>query len=147
DVRIPYIEALEAADAGDLGPLFELLGSLEKKAVLQALSIDIEKEVARDKSITSAVIESLSAKFQRRHRDKEAKFRQVNHVATALRAHTKAYIDRAWRDIANKLPSQPDMFILDGGPDQHNEFWYKKEVVESAKSSGKWVNYDEDHYF
>jgi prophage maintenance system killer protein len=148
DVRTSYVEALERGDRGDLGPLFELLASLEKKAILQALSIDLEAEVARDKSITSAVIESLAAKFQRRQHDKEAKLRKVNQVAVALRAHTRASIERAWRSLGQQVPADPpDVFLLDGGPDHHNEYWYKKEVVESAKSSGKWVNYDEDHYF
>src|SRR5207249_597719 len=112
-----YLEALERGDGGDLGPLFDLLASLEKKAILQALSIDLEAEVARDKSITSAVIESLAAKFRHRQRDKEAKLRRVNQVAIALRAHTRTSIERAWRSLGQRIHSDPpEVFLLDGGP-------------------------------
>ena len=34
-----------------------------------------------------------------------------------------------------------------GGPDRDNEHWYKFEVVDSSKKTGKWVNFDEAHYF
>ncbi len=33
------------------------------------------------------------------------------------------------------------------GPDHDNAHWYKFEVVRSANESGKYVNFDEDHYF
>ena len=34
-----------------------------------------------------------------------------------------------------------------GGPDRDNEHWYRFDVFQSAKTFGKWVNVDEDHYF
>ena len=149
DLRSLYVEALEQADVGDLQPLFALLASLEKKAILQALSVDIEEDVARDRSIAAAVIDSLAAKFNRRLREKEAELRHVNDVAASLRGRTKELVGIHLHSLARAVAPavEPDVFLLDGGPDVRNSYWYKKEVVDSARESGKWVNFAEGHYF
>src|ERR1051325_3624632 len=66
DLRVPYLQALEEADFGDLAQLAGLFARLERNAILQALSIDTDRELARERSLTPAVIESLEAKFSRR---------------------------------------------------------------------------------
>ena len=41
----------------------------------------------------------------------------------------------------------PEVRMIEGGPDRNNAHWYKYEVVESGKTSGKFVNFSEDLYF
>src|SRR6266404_3029031 len=86
DLRKEYLDALEAADEGNLGTLALLFSNLEKKAILQALSVDAEAEIIHDRTVTRAVIDSLAAKFQRRRIAKDEQLRKVNDVALALRS-------------------------------------------------------------
>ena len=54
-LRLAVIKALEAADAGDLALLASLFARLERTAIMQALSIDTDKEVSYHHSLTSAL--------------------------------------------------------------------------------------------
>lgn len=149
DLRVDYIEALEQADAGDLVTLASLFASLEKGAILQALSIDIDAEVAHDISLTKAVIESLASRLQRRKLAKNEQLRRVNLLAAALRESTRELVQTTFRSLSQTVSqvAEPAIHITIGGPDHNNEHWYKFEVVEFGKKSGKWVNFDEAHYF
>lgn len=149
DARSDYLRALEAADAGDLNPLVLQFAILEKRAILQALSVETERPV-QARSISHEVIANLKAKLERRRADKDQQLRQVNNVARALRDHAAVIIERGLRTLEQTLSVVDDDargFINLGGPDKHNEHWYKFDVIQSAKSSGKWVNFEEDHYF
>lgn len=48
DLHTEYVNALEAADHRNLGPLADLFARLERGTILQALSIDADAEVAAD---------------------------------------------------------------------------------------------------
>ena len=149
DLRSEYIDCLEKADFGELGPLTELFARLERNAILQALSIDADSLVAAQLSLTSAVIESLRAKFSRRRAERHAELRQVNHLAASLRTRARRQVERAFSDLKDPISfvGAPDIHVADGGPDKGNDHWYKLEVVESGKDSGKHVNFNEAHYF
>lgn len=47
DIRLEYLDALEKADKGDLSGLALLIGRLEQKAIMQALSIDADADINR----------------------------------------------------------------------------------------------------
>ncbi len=149
DLRLEYLEALEEADLGSLATLASLFARLERNAILQALSIDTDREIRRDKSLTSAVIESLAAKFGKRRELKHAELRSVNHLAEILRVRTRQLIERALNDLREPVTfvAAPDIHVSEGGPDRNNSHWYKYDVIKSSESSGKFVNFSEAHYF
>lgn len=149
DLRSEYVDCLEKADFGDLAPLAALFARLERNAILQALSIDADSEIAAQRSLTSAVIESLAAKFGRRSAERNAEFRQVNHLAESLRARARRQIERAFTQLGDPVSfiGAPDIHLAEGGPDRDNAHWYKFEVVKSGEASGKYVNFNEAHYF
>ena len=149
DLRAEYIECLEKADHGNLDRLALLFARLERSAILQALSIDADSEMAAQRSLTSAVIESLQAKFSRRRAEKHSEFRQVNQLAESLRRRARRQIERAFTDLRDpvSLVAAPDIHVADGGPDQGNAHWYKFEVIKSGEASGKYINFNEAHYF
>ncbi len=149
DLRTDYIAALESADQGDLTSLCTIFATLERRAILQALSVDIDAEIERDRSITKAVIESISAKFQRRKLAKDEELRKVNSLASSLRAYAQKLVKGNLNDLRKTVRQvgDADIHIADGGPDHQNEHWFKFQVVESSKSTGKWVNFGEAHYF
>jgi Fic family protein len=149
DLRLEYIGALEAADADDLAPLATLFARLERTAIMQALSVDADKEIAQQKSLTSAVIESLAQRFGRRREEKHAELRRVNQVAVALRTQARAKLEQDFSQLSKPLAevAEPQINIANGGPDYGNAYWYKFEVVQSANENGKFANFSEDHYF
>ncbi len=149
DMRSEYIDCLEKADFGDLGPIAALFARLERNAILQALSIDADSEIAAQRSLTSAVIESLSAKFSRRRAERHAEFRQVNGLAESLRAQARRQVERAFTQLGDPVSfvGVPNIHLAEGGPDRDNAHWYKFEVVKSGEASGKFVNFNEAHYF
>ena len=149
DLRVEYIRALEVADSGDLAPLTKLFARLERTAILQALSIDPDSEIARERTVTSAVIESLAAKFEKRKEKKHAEFRRVNELAKQLRSRARKIIEGVLGTLERPVSDigEAEIYITEGGPDRDNAHWYKFEVAESGKLSGKYVNFDEDHYF
>lgn len=149
DLRVEYIKALEAADAADLSALASMFARLERAAILQALSVDADAEISRQRTLTSAVIESLAQKFGRRHQTKHAEFKKVNAVAVGLRADARKALEQAFNQLKGPVSSvaEPQIYFADGGPDRGNAHWYKFEVVKSANEAGKFANFTENHYF
>lgn len=149
DLRAEYIKALEAADFGDLTQLATLFARLERAAILEALSIDVDAEIAQERTLTSAVIRSLAAKFGKRMEAKHAELRKVNGLAEKLRSRTRRGIEKVLNELKRTIAalSKPEIHMRDGGPDHENAHWYKYEVVKSANEAGKSVTFDEFHYF
>lgn len=149
DLRVEYLEALELADFGDLRKLATLFARLERNAILQALSIDPDRELARERSIASAVIQSLGAKLTQRREQKHTEYRGVNRLAVALRTRARRSVQTTFASLRESVAvlAEPDIHIADGGPDRGNAHWYKYDVIKSSEGSGKYVNFSEDHYF
>jgi Fic family protein len=148
DLRVEYIEVLEAADRGNLSALASLFARLERAAMLQALSVDADAEISQQR-LTSAVIGKLSEKFGRRKQAKLLELRTVNDVALALRTRARKAVELSFNQL--KVPvsqiADPDIHVLEGGPDRDNAHWYKFEVVKCANETGKYANFTEAHYF
>jgi hypothetical protein len=148
DLRVEYITALEAGDSGDLSVLASLFARLERAAILQALSVDADSEILHQR-LTSAVIGNLAEKFGKRKQAKLVELRTVNDVAVALRARARKVVEYALNQL--KVPvseiADPQIRVIEGGPDRDNAHWYKFEVVKSANEVGKYANFTEAHYF
>ncbi len=149
DLRTPYLQALEAADAGDLTDLADLFARLERSAILGALSVDIDAEAAKERSLTSAVISHLDAKLKRRKAAEHTELRRVNDLAQILRSRAQGSVDSAFGELKLAVATidTPSVRISEGGPDQGNAHWYKHQVIHSGGESGRFVNFNEAHYF
>lgn len=152
DRRVDYIEALEKADAGDLAPLLRLFSSLEKNAILQALSLDLEAERQSRITLTDAVIQSLVAKFNKRRELQRQELLSVDRVAEELRRVTLQSVRTKLQELlstAFTYTERPSLFVEEGGPDRNNAHWYKFELTSQNElsKSGKWINLSEAHYF
>lgn len=150
DIRSDYIGALEEADSGDLEKLTRLLAGLERKAILEALSIDIAADIEQQRTLTGALIESLAAKFDRRKATQNAALRKVNDVARELRFRAFQQVSEGIKGLkaaVSKLGLPADAHVDEGGPDHGNEYYYRHEVVETARKAGKFANLREDHWF
>lgn len=149
DLRTEYIGALEQADAGSLTALADIFARLERKAILEALSVDASAEISHQEKLASAVISSLADKFSRRREEKLATLRQVNLVAISLRDIAKAALEASVAELAQAVNDfgVPESFVRPGGSDWGSAHWYRFEVTQSAREAGKFANFAEDHYF
>jgi len=149
DLRSEYIESLETADAGDLGPLARLFARIEKTAILQALSVETDARKPVQQGLANGVIEAFAEKLEKRQQAKDASLRSVDNVARALRSHgqeiLKDVLDQ-FKEPVSKL-AEPDYFVVEGGPDHQNAHWYKYEVIQTANQADKFANFDEAHFF
>src|SRR5260370_316345 len=147
-MRTNYIGALESADYGNLESLTNIFAALEKNAILQALSLDVEAEQRAEKSLTSAVIESLEVKFNKRRQVRRQELLGVNAVAERLRLIASESVERSLQDLTRKVflrDERPEVRVTEGGPDRVNSHWYKFEVtrLNEALISKKWINFSE----
>ena len=149
DVRTEYISALEAADSGDLAALVLLFARIEKAAMLQALSVESDSQEHREKRLAGAVIESLARKLEKRKLAKDATLRSVNRVAQELRYEAKKVLEDTLCCLRGPVSQlgEPDIRVIEGGPDHSNAHWYKHEVVQTANQAGKFANFEEAHFF
>ncbi len=87
--RDQYIDALEEADDDNLIPLIKLFVDLERDIILQALSNEVS-EVQKASGL-ARVIENMPVRVNRRPSERVR--RQVNHLASDLRANGLAFLD------------------------------------------------------
>ena len=149
DLRVEYIDSLERADGGELADLAKIFARLERAAILQALSVDADADISRQRSLTSAVLQSLQHKFGKRRAEKDAQLRSVNDVAIALRTQARLVLENTSRELREAISqiANTEARVLEGGADRETGHWYKHEVVQSANESGKFANFSENHYF
>jgi Fic/DOC family len=149
DQRTDYINALEAADSGDLAILALLFARIEREAILQALSVEEDADEPPKYRLAEAVIGSLAAKLDKRKQLKDAELRQADEVAGVLRCRASEILDRTFDRLKEPVSqlAEPEVRITVGGPDKGNAHWYKHEVVKSANQAGKFVNFNEAHFF
>lgn len=149
DLRVEYIDSLERADAGELTDLATIFARLERAAILQALSVDADADITRQRALTSAVLDSLRHKFGKRREEKDAELRRVNGVALALRTQAKKALESTSRELKDAIAPlmNTDIRVIEGGADRETGHWYKHEVVKSANDLGKYANFAESHYF
>ena len=152
DRRVDYIDALEKADAGSLDDLAKLFSTLEKNAILQALSLDLEAERHARITLTDAVIQSLVAKFNKRRELQRLELLSVNHVAEELRRSCAQIVRSKLQELlgtAFTFGERPTLFVEEGGPDHDNSHWYRFELTSQneASKNTKWINLNEAHYF
>lgn len=149
DMRVEYLDALQKADFGDLTALALLFARQERGAILQALSVDPDVEISQERRLTSAVIQNLAAKFDRRRAAQDTQLRKVNDVALRLRQSTKRFLEDALTRLKVSVSqvASAEVHIAEGGPDKGNAYWYKFEVIQTAQKAGKFVNFKEAHHF
>ncbi|MBY0522858.1 MAG: Fic family protein [Gemmataceae bacterium] len=104
--RTTYILALRAADQGDLGPLVTLFGTLQRKAVREALSLS--EEVAQDVAAIGSILKSVKSQFDRRRHERTELMNRVRTVGDAL----QTLADQRLREVAQEV----NQTIGDEGP-------------------------------
>jgi Fic family protein len=143
DDRLPYIEALEAADARDLAPLVSLFSSIERRAFVNALGIagDVLQRERVDQ-----VIAATRDQLQRRRDALIVEWQAAKHSADTLlqRAGTQ------FEGLAEKLDAEVGSyfgrhrFYVDiEPPDGDRVYYFRRQIIEAARELGYFANTSE----
>ena len=130
--RARYIDALEAADAGNLADLAEYFAGLQKDAFVSALSIS--EDVVESRRVDDA-IESIGRRLARRRASLVAEQESAKSVANYLCRLSRQRLD----EVADKLRAATQgvldhaEFFADSAVDDGREHYYRHQIVETAK--------------
>lgn len=140
DDRLRYIDALEAADRGDLSELVALFSSIQKRAFVGALS---EAGSVLQRRQVDQVIAATVDLFERRQAELWAEWQHALDIAEALRNSTWTRFD----DIAHRLRTDIGRynddyrFRADREPfDSERDHFFRWQIVQTAKELGYFAN-------
>lgn len=144
--RSNYIETLEAADAGDIGPLVALVGNLQKRACRAALSIlgDVEREKARLEQMMDAIGEA----FDSRDRELRAETARAKVTANDLLGIAIAKFEDVCAGLESRIGQAPDRhFFVIVGPDNDpkKRTMNRLQVVDTARELRYFANIRDYH--
>ena len=149
DTRSEYISALEQADSGDLSRFVQLLVRLEKQTLLKALSVEHSPTLIVD--TIDEVLDYIVDGSRKKQKKQEEEQRSVARTAVKLRERAEAVLEeeanRISRRLRESLGWEVRSDVLLGGPDEGNEYYFKREVLSTAQIAEHWVNFQEPRYF
>ena len=150
DEREEYITALERADSGDLSEFVRLIIRLERRMILEALG---EPSRAPDTRLVSQVLGSITDRVKKRRQqelDRTQSTRQsLNQVASSLKRTAVQFVDEQAEAIKLSLSEAGltiDWFSEFGEPG-NNDWYYRAEVVQTARDAKHWANLNEDRFW
>ena len=149
DIRSNYITTLEQADAGDIAPLVRLLVRLERHTLFNALNVEHVQIPSVD--TVDEVLSFIADGMRQKQKEREERLRSVRWTAIQLREFALEILQSESNRIVRELQDSTGLSItpdfLPGGPDAGNEYYYRRQVMETARSAGHWVNFQEPRYF
>lgn len=145
DDREPYIDALEAADWGDLGPLISLMEKLQRQAFVGALS---SARAALDRPMVSSVISAARDLILSRREELSEEWALVETLSDALQHAALTRLEKAREDLITEIAS-----VLPGSHfdvqsevrDGERSHYCRYQVIETAKDLGYFANLNSLH--
>ncbi len=146
--KAEYIRSLELADGSDLTELAKLFATLERGAILQALSIEPDVQIAEPKSLTSAVIDSLADKLEKRRVQEVQELGGVNSLARDLREIAANVLRESFRALDTVVQELGGLSsaVNEEGSDKDTGHLHKGDVIRAAQEADKFANFAENHY-
>lgn len=140
--RADYIQALEDADGGDLGPLVAFFSALQKKEFLNAISLarEVEKEARVDLRI-----QGISRRLARRRKEIVREWDAAVSIAGQLHEAADRRIQEVRADLEAALSSTTDFEFFGISESDHGErsHWFRHQVISTAKELGYFANTDQ----
>ncbi|MCY4624708.1 MAG: Fic family protein [Chloroflexi bacterium] len=160
DDRTEYIDALEAADAGDLVPLVRFLVRLEETAIIEGLNLQTGPLEQPSASATGTELARIEARFKRRERDAIVEWGTVNHLAIRLAIRTEHALNSLLNSLSGIIRREHgsgsasfrhDVVGTDiqerGVVGSRDPNLYQNLVTRAANAQGREVDFNEPHYY
>ena len=139
DERKSYIDALEAADAGKLGPLVETFARRERQAFLNALTIaDEAKRAQQVDRVIAATKRDLSQRREKRRRE----WRKAKKTSASLEIFARSRLEEIAEELRKELRPMLRFrtFVDDEAPRGPKSAWFWPRVVETANALDYFAN-------
>jgi Fic family protein len=128
DDRSDYLDSLELADEGDLSELVGLLVRVQKRSLLQALSLS---DAVQRASRTSDVVAIIGEKFAARkvqHRSEELA------LAGLLREQATTKLQQVQRELTVAIADGTFKFFVDDDKnDEERAQWNRNQIIQTAR--------------
>jgi Fic family protein len=136
-----YISALRAADDGDLRPLVDLFGGLQRKAIREALSLS--EQVIHDATAIQGVLAAVRTKFAKRREDHTVLIQRAFKTADSLQLLTRQRLQEVASEVNAAIASEGPQFTAymyqgERGGDRA-KFNYHQ-IIECAKALKYYAN-------
>lgn len=145
DHRETYIDALESADAGALGPLVATFAALERKALVDALAI--VREVIGERQRVDQVIASIGEIFAKRAEDRRTEWDRAKQLASTLQERAVHRLGMVATELQGQIaPVYPAFraFVDDDHGDADRRFWFRSQARKAAGALRYFANW-RDH--
>ena len=136
-----YVNALRAADSGDLRPLISLFGSLQSRAVRQALSLS--QQVVNDATAVSSILGSVRAGFFRRRGQEESAKKKVLLIGSAVQDSIRRRLLDVGKEVEQAIKgfgADWQVYVNSATDHETNRQFYRYQIVKVAKELGYFAN-------
>jgi hypothetical protein len=140
-VRTKYIDALRAADKGDLRPLVDLIGNLQRKAIREAFSLS--DQVIHESTAVSGILASVVAKFSERRRAERDLRNRAPVTADSLQVLTIQRLTDLATEISKAIAGHGDKFrafATDGKRGSEQAKYNYHQIVDCARALNYFAN-------
>jgi Fic family protein len=144
--RDVYITALRAADIGDLRPLVDFIGLLQRKAIREAISLG--EQASEEAQAFEGILTAVAQKFSQRRQADQALRTQAKKIADSLFQSTNKAIEIKADAIANAIRAESSSFnayLTSGENESDKRKYYYKQVVEAARQYQYFANMNVYH--
>lgn len=133
--RPKYISALRAADHGDLRPLIDLFGTLQRKAIRAAFSLS--DQVIDESTKIAGILESVVAKFRERRKAEQDLRNKAPNTADSLQVLTYQRLTELVAEISEAIADQGEGFrawASEGTRDSDKAKYNYHQIVKCART-------------
>lgn len=138
DDRVPYLEALESADAGELGPLTALFATRQKQAFVRALGI--AREVTQEGERLDQQLAAIQDMFRTRDAELRKELEHAKEVARAMWNLAGARFDELAGQLNTSMAApgrDRRAFVAKAGDDDaERRNWNRWQVIQGARELG-----------
>ena len=142
DQRGDYIDALEAADRGNLAPLTDIFAATQRKAFVNALGI--AREVLRAGEHLDQIVAAIGDHFQNRDRALSRNMVQAKEHAAALWTQAGDKFARTSQQLGEAIrgPRRRTVFDDYSHPDEtgYRQRWHRAQIIRAANDLGYYAN-------
>ena len=145
DQRSDYIDALEAADRGNLAPLIEMFASTQRKAFVNALGI--AREVLEAGEHLDQLVAAIGDHFRKRDEDLARNMVRAKDHAHNLWTRAGITFTRTSRQLRDAIRGLSERTVFDDfsapSENSYRRRWHRAQIIKAAKDLGYFANIGE----
>ena len=141
DDKIAYLDALETADGGELAPLVELFGKIQKRQFVRAT--ELSERAIETMASAKTLLGELARTAARTAEDRRAAFSTVFDRARNIESDLNSRLNDIAPDIQNALLRTGQAWVAVAFSDDSTAHYYRAQIIENARQHlGYFANRD-----